>query len=402
MNRREFLGVTSLGVLGVGLSFGNVSVSEEQKKKGSVIYITLGGGASHVEFFNPAPDAPSEYRSVTGNIYTNTPGLHFGSLMPNLAKMSDQFTVVKSFTHRDFNHASATHLVQTGKYNTRTPDTQTWPSYGSVVSEQLGAVGKTGLPSYIKLNKTDHDGAAWLGLDHSGFNASKEGLGDMIMKVSEERFLRREQMLSEIDKSGNIRDPWLKLRDQAVGVLMGDASKIFNITKDTMYNDYKDSQFGKDLLTARRLVQGGAAFVKVSNPGWDMHSNIESGLKSKQGEIDKYLAILISDLENKGLNEDVLVVFTTEFGRTPKINPQSGRDHWAKVCNLMLYGGRYNGGFIGEVDRTSSEVVSEPVTPADLCKTVLDHCGIADNAHTIDNLQRPRMFVEDTAKIIGV
>lgn len=400
INRREFVGLTGLGLFGLGFTLGNISFSNEQKKRGSVIYVTLGGGASHIEFFNPAPDATSEYKSVTGNIATKTPGLKFGGLLPNLAGISDKFTVIKSFTHKDFNHASATHLVQTGNYNTRTPDMQTWPSYGSVVSNRFGAVSKTGLPNYIKLNKTDHDGSAWIGLDHAGFNASKEGLGDMIMKVPEERFLRREKILAELDKGNN--DDWMKLREQAISVLMGDTSKIFDITKDSMYNNYKESQFGKDLLTARRLAQGGASFIKVCNQGWDMHSNIETGLKAKQPEIDKYMTILINDIYDKGLQDDVMIVFTTEFGRTPKVNPQSGRDHYAKVVNLLLTGGKYKGGYIGEVDRTASEVVSDPVSPADLCKTVLDHCGVEDNYTAIDNLQRPRIFIEESAKIIGV
>lgn len=400
MKRRNFLGLTGLGLLGLGFAAGNVSFSNQQKKKGSVIYITLGGGASHTEFFHPAPDAPSEYTSVTGNIATKTPGLKFGGLLPNLAACSDKFTVVKSFTHKDFNHASATHLVQTGNYNTRTPDQSTWPSYGSVVSTHRGAINKKGLPTYIKLSKTVHNDGAWLGLNHAGFNAKKEGMEDMIMKVPEDRFKRREKLLATVDKSGNINDPYLRLRQQALGVLMGDVAKVFNITKDSMYKAYKDSEFGQDLLTARRLVQAGAAVVTVSNPGWDHHSNIEQNLKTRQPNIDKYLSLLINDIHDKGLQEDVLVVFTTEFGRTPKINSNSGRDHWARVVNLLLSGGKYKGGFIGEVDKLSSEVTDNPVSPTDLCKTILNHCGIEEDYTAIDNLQRPRVFIDESSKII--
>lgn len=377
------------------LSVGNIAFSS-QESKACCIFVTLGGGASHVEFFNPSPDAPSEYRSVTGSIQTKTSGLNFGGLLPNLANISDKFTIVKSFGHKDFNHASATHLVQTGNYNTRTPDTQTWPSYGSVISKKYGPVIK-GVPQYIKLNKEVHSGAAWLGLDYDGFDASKEGLADMIMSVSEERFKRREMTLNTIDRSSNISDEWVRLRDQAIGVLHGDVSKIFNIEKDSGYSKYKDSQFGKDLLTAKRLAQGGASFIKVSHGGWDHHQNIENSLKRMQPEIDKYLAQLIIDLQE--IDTDVLLVFTTEFGRTPKINQQSGRDHWGKVCNLLLCGNKYHGGYIGELDKTASEVTNDPVYPKDLCRTILEHCGIGGET-VIDNLQRPRIFIDETAKVI--
>lgn len=400
MKRRNFLALTGLGFFGLGITTGNLTVSTEQRKKGSLIYITLGGGASHTEFFNPAPDAPAEYTSVIGHIATKTPGLRFGGLLPNLAACSDKFTVIKGFNHRDFNHASATHLVQTGNYNTRTPDTSQWPSYGSVVCKNRGNLNDRGMPTYIKLSKTVHNGGAWLGLDYEGFNASKEGAEDMIMKVPEDRFKRREALLAKVDKTKNISDPYLRLRQQAIGVLHGDASKVFNITKDSMYEQYKGSQFGKDLLTARRLVQGGAAVVTVNNPGWDHHSNIETNLKNRQPNIDKYLALLIDDVYNKGLEDDVMIVFTTEFGRTPKINTNSGRDHWARVVNLLLCGGKYKGGYIGEVDRTSSVVTEQPIFPADLCRTILEHCGISEDYTAIDNLQRPRIFIEEGSKII--
>lgn len=401
MKRRYFLGMMGLGAVGIGygLRAGNVTVSNQQKKKGSVIFITLGGGASHTEFFHPAPDAPAEYTSVTGNIQTKTPGLRFGGLLPELAQRSDKFTVVKSFSHKDFNHNSATHVVQTGYYNTRTPDTPQWPSYGSVVAKHNKPVNN-GMPTYIKLSKTVHNGSAWLGQDYEGFDVSKDGLADMIMQVSNERFERRKKMLESMESDVHIADNWLRLRDQAIGVLHGDVSKVFNIEQDKSYEKYKATQFGKDLLTARRLVQNGAGFVLVSNPGWDHHQNIETSLKRMQPDIDHFLSLLIDEIYDYGLSDDVMVVFTTEFGRTPKINPQSGRDHWAKIVNLLIAGGKYKGGYVGEVDRLSQEPTTDIIKPSDLTKTVLDFCGIDNDYSVIDTLQRPRLLIESDAKII--
>ena len=404
MNRRDF--VISSSALGSFLSLNNVGFSTEfDKDNRAVIFLFLNGGATHIETFNPIPTAASDRRSVTGYVNTNVSGMKFGGLFKNLAKKADKISTYHAFGHRDANHASAQHWLMTGEANFGAGTQQKWPSYGSVASAVYGASNPTnGLPTYTKVNKLQHDGSAWIGAKHTGYEATGK---DLKLLVNEGRFQKR-LMLKDIfdtkynkENGNSVSRSWNQLSDQAVDVILGDASKAFKIQSDKDYSLFEKSTLGKNMLQAVRLVEFGSKFVTLGYGGWDMHNNISNGLNGRQSELDNYLSLLIDALERRNLYDKVLLVVSSEFGRTPKVNVNGGRDHWAKLAPLMLSGGGYEmGRVIGKSDKNAEEGVEGLCGPEDLSWTVLDHLGIDKKLRMTANDGRPHYLVKEGSKNI--
>ena len=405
MDRRNFLLTT--GAMGGMLTQGNVSFAQDtnEKDKNAVIYVFLGGGATHIETFNPIPLAPSNYRSVTGTARTNVAGMELGGLFKELAKKGDKIALARAFHHRDANHASATHWVVTGEPNFGAGTTQKWPSYGSVVSGAHGTNAPNGLPTYIKMNGIQHDDAAWMGGRYTGYDATREGRKDLQLGVPDKRFAARIAMLNKVESSfqdkSMLAKSWKELRGQAVEVILGEASKAFKVEQDTEYEDYKETSFGKDLLTAVRLIETGSKFITINYGGWDMHNNISAGLNNRQVELDAYLAKLIDTLEKRGLYERVMLVVTSEFGRTPKVNANGGRDHWARLAPLMISCGSYDmGRVVGTSDKNAEAPEDGLCEPEDLKWTIFDHLGIDKKMSWSSIEGRPMYIVKEEAKNI--
>lgn len=404
INRRNFI---LSGLVGSLLTRGNISFAEDisEKEKNAVIYVFLSGGASHIETFNPVPDAPSDYRSVTGFTSTNIPGMDLGGLFKNLAKKADKLSIFRAFHHRDANHASATHWIMTGEANFGDGQTQKWPSYGSVVTGFYGTNAENGLPHYIKVNNIQHDDSAWMGGRYTGYDATREGRKDLQLSLPEQRFKARLAMLERVEsgfhKDDLLAKSWKDLRGQAVNVVLGEASKAFKIESDEEYDSYKDTNFGKDVLTAVRLIEAGSKFITINYGGWDMHNNILPSLNSRQVELDKYLAQLIDTLEKRGLYEKVMLVVTSEFGRTPKVNATAGRDHWARLVPLMISCGSYEmGRVIGNSNKNAEEPEDGLCEPEDLKWTIFNHLDINKNMKWTSIDGRPMTMVKEEAKNI--
>ena len=397
MKRRTFIELTAFGTL---FSRGNLSWAENNtKNENSVILLYLSGGPTTTELFNPIPDAPVEFRSVTGSVDTGL-GFRLGGLFTGLAKEASHLNIYRGFRHRDANHASATHWVMTGEPGFANQG-QKWPSHGSMVAQHYGPTTVDGVPTYVKTRPITHDKGAWLGIKHAGFDANDEGRKDLQLKVGSDQFDRRLDFLSMVDRNDSELDRgWKELREQAIEAIRGKAAESFDIENDRWYNEFKDDQLGKDCITAMRLVERGCRFVTINFGGWDMHNNIKSALESRQPILDKYFSLLISTLRDRGLNKNVMVVCTGEFGRT-KLNRNAGRDHNPNaICLCISCDGYEMGKCVGKTDRNGISAEEGIVSPADLRWTIASHLGISKTSTVIGVDSRPYHFFKESDKNI--
>ncbi len=404
MKRRDFIkvGATTFAIGNVTASYAD----ESKKDDTAVLFLFLGGGASHIETFNPIPLAPADRRSVTGAINTNVAGVEIGGLFTELAKRADKIAIPRAFGHRDQNHASAVHWVVTGEANFGTGSSSKWPSFGSMMSRHHGVNTDDGLPTYVKLGQYEHNGAAWLGGKYTGFDATREGRKDLQLLGKSEDFQRRLHALNVIDsgfiaRGQQMAKDWTDLRNQSVDIILGNGSKAFRFENDKDYDKFKDATLGQDALTAIRLLEAGSKFVSLSYGGWDMHTNIATSLQTRQVELDHYLAKIMDTLEARGMYERVMLVVTSEFGRTPKVNANQGRDHFGKLSPLMISCGSYEmGRTIGTSSPNADDFDQGRSTPEDLAWTIYDHLNMPRNARYTATDGRPHSLVKDDSKNI--
>ena len=409
LSRRNFLQVGSLGFAGLTLPNLLRAKAEAAKdgvaiKNKSVIWIWLSGGATHVETFDPKMDAPSEYRSVTGECKTPIPGVSIGGTFPKIAACGDKMAFVRSFAHGSSSHGTGTTLVMTG-YNDRT---NMKPSLGSMITKARGTTHPdTGMPTYVKIGNIRNDGAGWLGARYQAMSPSGKTRKDMEVSVDASRFTDRRGLLGSldtinrnIDRTGQIEglDGFEK---QAFNLVLGDAKDAFDIKKeDAKTRARYGKKFGEQLLLARRLCEAGAGFVNLNYGGWDMHSNIARSMKSRSPQMDQGISALIEDLDDRGMLDDTLVVVTGEFGRTPRVNKRAGRDHWGRLCTLALAGGGLRMGQVIGKSSSKIEVPAErPVHPQDLMATILHMFGLGHKLQFTSPQGRPIYMVENGTPI---
>ena len=353
-SRRDFLKV---GTLGLGsLTLGDVlrqkaeaAAAGKASVDKSVIWLWLGGGPTHVETFDPKMTAPAEYRSVTGEVKTNLPGVTLGGNFQRMAQVADKMAFVRSFAHTNSGHSGGTHFVMTG-YDNRLADNggvADRPGIGSIVARVRGTNHpETGIPTYIRLGGIYADGPSFLGTAFGPFDPSGEARRNMSLAVAEDRFAKRRGLLSgldnvrrEIDRSGLI-DGLDSFDQQAFNIILSRSQQAFDLKyEDPRVVDRYGMGLGQQLLQARRLCEAGCGFVTVSFGGWDMHGNIKTAMDNLGPKVDQAVAALVEDLSLRGMDQDVLLVVSGEFGRTPKINGSAGRDHWAPLSTLALAGG---------------------------------------------------------------
>jgi uncharacterized protein (DUF1501 family) len=420
--RREFLQVGTLALAGLALpdllrARQTASASGLTTKDTSVILLWLDGGASHIETFDPKPDAPKEYRCIFGATPTRLPGVEFGGLFPKMAAVADRLAIVRSFVHRDGDHGGATHWVKTGypwppQFLGKAPIIdQTHPSIGSIVARARGPLHpRTGLPTYVRL--TQHggypgDGPAWLGKDYAPFRPYGEALNNMALKVPADRLDDRKALLKAlddldrtIDQAGLMRG-MDALQQQALDVVVGGAKQAFDLNRE---NDRTRERYGpglgQHLLLARRLCEAGAGFVTVHHDGWDHHSGLLPGCKKLCPPLDHAVATFLEDVRQRGLDRTILLVITGEFGRSPRIggdvDTAPGRDHWAGLCTLALAGGGLQmGQVVGESTAKAEMPRSKPLTPQDLMATIFHVLGIDRKIQFTHPSGRPTNMIED-------
>jgi hypothetical protein len=409
LDRRAFLKVGAIS--GLGLTLGDYFKLQEacadtanpNPKAKSVIFIFMAGGMSHLETFDPKPYAPIEYRGELGSVKTKD-GDVFGGQLPRLAGISDKFTVVRSMTHGEAAHERGTHNMLTGY---RPSAAIQFPSMGSVVSHELGS--RQDLPPYVSIpNAADpYLGTGYLSSAYGAFSVGGEPsnknfkVQDLNLPggVTPERMERRKSLLAEVDahfksmEQGDVLEAMDSYYQRAYALISSQhAREAFNLAAepDAMKDEYGRSAIGQRLLLARRLVEAGSRFVTVIDGGWDNHEKIRDALRGKLPPVDQGIATLLNDLERRGLLESTLVVLTSEFGRTVKINATGGRDHWPKAFSVMLAGGGIKSGLIhGKTDSRGAEPIDKPVSPEDLAATIYTQLGIDPEKKLMSSGNRP-------------
>ncbi len=428
INRRDFLKVGALGGLTLSQLLAAEQVAGGGRKHKALIMIYMAGAPPHQDLIDLKPDAPKEYRGILNPISTNVPGIQISELLPNLAKIMDKWSGIRSIIGAP-NGSHDSFMCYSGRkgstFNTSGQASGGWPSIGATLSKLQGTT-KAGVPPFIGLApKAGHPpyGASgkpgFLGAAHGPFKPTNHSKGDLVLNgVTESRFGRRKSLLErfdlfrrDVDASGRLvgMDAFT---EQALGILtsskMADA---MNLEKESLksrerYGKGDVKNFGDGaprnnthFLLARRLVEAGARVVTLNFGRWDFHDKIydqKSGVNGHAPIFDQGLAALIQDLHDRGMDKDVAVVAWGEFGRTPKINAKGGRDHWPNVsCAFISGGGMNHGQMIGASDKHAAEPAQRPVHMGEVHATMYHHMGLDPNSITLPDLTgRPQYLVD--------
>ena len=397
--RRHFLRIGSLTGLGISLpmALARQAVGKpEAAEPVNCILIWTRGGTSHHDTFDPKPQAPLSVRGEFGTIDTAIPGVQFTEIVPNMARASQQFALLRGWNPRNGSHGTADQYVMSGrKFNAALP----YPCVGSVVSHHHGF--KTALPPFMQLgSQVDRrfggGSAGILGLEHNPFemladpNAKQFNVRDITppQGITMARVGRRRGILETLDtlqRQGDVQQPVFDSLDEnyksALNMITAPETKqAFEIEKEDakLRDGYGRNRFGQSCLLARRLIEAGVRFVTVTDGGWDTHQNNFKSLKSSRlPPVDQGLPQLISDLEQRGLLKTTLVVWLTDFGRTPKINSASGRDHWASAGFAIMAGAGVPGGSVlGATDDEGGRPIANEYFSEDIMASIYHKLGI--------------------------
>ena len=393
--RRDFLRVGGLGALALPTLLRAEAAAAPSKgaRARSVILVYLGGGLSHHDSFDPKPDAPAEVRGQYKTIPSAVPGLHVGEKLPLLARVMDRLTLVRSGAHTNDHHETATNWVLSGRFGSPFGD---YPAIGAVAAHEFGFAGTT-LPPYVAVPRNpsftwELGKSAFLGGRYESFKAGDPNqpgykVQDLTAEpVAAKKAERRETLLQAVDGlartvHGNDQVATYDEfhRRAAAMTLSTEARRAFAVEdEDPKLRDrYGRTTFGQSALLARRLVEAGVRFVTVTYGGWDHHAKIYPSLDKKLPEFDQGLSALVTDMGDRGADKDTLVVVLGEFGRTPKINKDAGRDHWGPAASLLFFGAGARPGFVlGKTDKHGAYTTQRPVAPADVAYTILDALGL--------------------------
>ena len=395
LSRRSMLRLGMITPLGLSLPHlltHEARAAGTKAKAKSVILVYLGGGLSHHDSFDLKPDAPAEIRGKYQPISSNVPGLDVGELLPKMAQCMDKLTLIRSGAHNNDHHETATNWVMSGRFGSAFGD---FPAMGAVVAHESGFQGS--LPPYVAVPRNpsftwELGKSAYLGGRYESFKA-----GDPNDKNFEVRDLtvnqsmangaaRRQTLLPALDdlatrvKGNDQINTYNEFQQRAATmILSAEAQSAFDIKQesDTLRDAYGRHSFGQSCLLARRLVEKGVRFVTVNYAGWDHHSKIFESLDRKLPEFDSGFSTMLKDMDERGLLADTLVVAMGEFGRTPKINKDAGRDHWGPAASMLWAGaGVKRGHVLGSTDKEGAYATSRAVRPADVAYTIFDSLGI--------------------------
>jgi hypothetical protein len=417
VSRRNFVRIGALAPLGLSLSqLMAADTGARPARAKSVILIYLGGGLSHHDSFDMKPEAVEQIRGKYKSIATTVPGLEICELLPKTAQVMNKLTLVRSGTHENDHHETATNWVLSGRFGTPFGD---HPAIGAIVANETGFSGS--VPPYVAVPKNpsftwELGKSVWLGGRCESFKAGNPN--DANYRVRDlsapsgrtpQSLERRKSLLAAVDRladrvkgSDQIATYDEFSRKAAEMVLSPQAQAAFAIEREEAKtrDDYGRNEFGQSALLARRLVENGVRFVTVNYGGWDHHDQIFKGLDRKLPEFDQGYSSLILDLDQRGLLDDTLVLAMGEFGRTPKVNDKAGRDHWGRAGSMLWAGaGVARGKVIGATDKNGAFVTDRPVRPADVAWTVYESLGIDPAKELLTPEGRPVSILAEGATV---
>ncbi len=397
-----------------------------EAKAKAVIQLWLWGGPPHTDTFDPKPDAGSDYTGpLTGVLETNVKGIRVGDSIPELAKVADKYSIIRSMTHGVFSHETAAYMTQTG----RMPGGRlVYPAAGAVVAAFKGFEegSESLIPPYIVITQPQgrFSEAGFMGIRYKPFatggdpNAARFAVQGIVAPgISDEQQQQRRELLQRVNTLGKFmeKDPQVanakEAREKAYDLILGDAGKVFDLNEedDALRQRYGRTTFGQACLVARRLVEKGVKYVTINYGGWDSHKDHFPTMRRKLPEMDKGMATLLSDLSDRGLLDTTIVWWTGEFGRTPKVDWSSpwngGRHHYGHVFSAVVAGGGFKGGQVVGASTSKGEYVKDrPVYPSDLIATIYELLGIDPGAglpHPMGEFVRAIPAPEDGVKMAG-
>ena len=407
-SRREFLFTGLVGALGLTLGdmmkLRALETDAYAATAESLIHIFLPGGMAHQESWDPKPLAPIEYRGPLGTVDTKIPGVKFSQNLAQTAQIADKLTIVRGMTHGEAAHERGTHNMFTGY---RPSPAIQYPSIGSVISHELGS--RNNLPPYVCVPNVPNEfaGTGYLSTAFGPFSLGADPANkgfkvrDLNMRegITPERFDRRRNILGTVDehfrsleKSDAISamDSFYQAAYSLVSSKEARAAFDLSAEPEAVKKEYGENEAGQRMLMARRLVEGGVRLVSLTYGGWDMHSNIANGMNGSLPKFDQAFAALIRDLDRRGMLDKTLVMVSSEFGRTPKINKDAGRDHWPRVFSVAFAGGGFKRGYIhGSSDPTGGEPDNDPLTVENMAATVYRCLGINSDKRLMAAGNRP-------------
>lgn len=434
VTRRDFLHLGVAGAFGLGLSLPAILQAQERARQQgretrdvSLIFLFLHGGLSTIDTFDLKPDAPAEFRGEFRPIATNVNGIQICEHMPRTAQRMDKFSLVRSFRHHNSDHGAADHYVLTGYFPQAgfnpsvTPNNQR-PAHGSIIARKLGPRG--GVPPYVCLPRMHPScGPAYLGSTVAPFtidadpNAPNFSVPDIVPPpaLATNRLENRRELLRQLNRfqeSGEQRANQhartvSDFQREAFNLMVSpEARRAFDLQAEPagLRDEYGRNTLGQSCLMARRLVEAGVRCVTIDHSNWDTHDNNFATLRRELlPALDSGLSALFRDLADRGILDRTLVVVTGEFGRTPRINNNAGRDHWGPAFTVAIGGGGIRGGrVIGASDARAERPARDPHGPEDLAATIYHLMGIdtSEEFHTPDG--RPVAIVNGGRVINGL
>lgn len=408
MTRRHYLGHMATSALALPASqfLGAIEASAQQRRGGDkkCILLWMSGGPSHMDTWNLKPDSEKNGGPFKP-IDTAATGLQISEHLPGIAKQMKHLSVIRSLDSKEGNHDRGTYMMHTGY----APNpTVTHPSFGSVASMELGErLQNFDLPHFISIN-TPSVGAGFLGMSHSPFMVQNPNAPIANLRppggINEERMIRRLNMLGQVEngfiaqRRGHAAVDHKSVYGKTVRMMNSRYTKSFQLNDEpaAVRDAYGRGSFGSGCLMARKLVEQGVTFVEVGLGGWDTHADAFETLQSRLlPELDKGMSALVEDLSQRGLLESTMVVWMGEFGRTPRINQNAGRDHWPRSWSVVMGGGGIKGGqAVGTTDKDGVDVTDRPVGVMDLIATMTKTMGIDLNILYTTPRGRPMKLVD--------
>lgn len=410
MNRRHFLShingimaLSSSSILFQNAILANANKLKKQNK--STILLWMSGGPSTIDIWDLKPDSPSggQFKPIS----TNVDGIQICEHLPLLSKKMDNLSIIRSMSTREADHGRGRYYMHTGYVPN--PNIE-HPSYGSVISHELlkNTMSQIGIPPFISIGGTSI-GPGFLGATYAPLVVDYNGTIRNIQSSIDRQILQqRLDFLAVIEnkfiqeKRGELADSHAKMLNKTVDLMLGPYTEVFNVSKEpqNIRERYGNTPFGKGCLMARRLVEIGVPFIEVELGGWDNHMDIFTTLPDKLSQMDMGMSALIEDLIGRGLYETTNIIWMGEFGRTPDINKNAGRDHWARSWSAVVGGGKLKQGIVvGETNEDGKKVITEPYSSEDLMATVLKSLDISLETTFTSKNGRP-MKIANSGKVI--